>query len=167
MGTVKMKNKLKLIIINTLICITLGLGMSVMPNPIHNATTTKHIEAPIKVPLLPVPFSFQDSVKHYIDSLNISHPTIVLKQAKIESGNFNSFVFIQNNNMFGMRLAKTRPTVAIGERYGYAIYENWQQSVVDYALLQAWSYRQLSRNEYLNKLGRSYAEDPNYVEKID
>lgn len=164
-----MRNKLRLLGINIIICLTLVFAMISNQAKHDNPPITQVSvinEGPFVGPLSSISLSFQDSVKQYIDSLNIAHSDIVMAQARLESGNFTSRIFCKNNNMFGMRLAKSRPTVAIGERYGYAVYDNWQQSVLDYALLQAWSYKRLSRGDYLVRLSEQYAEDPNYVNKV-
>lgn len=110
--------------------------------------------------------SFEDSVLTYIEELNIKHPTIVLKQAKIESGNFKSKVFIENNNMFGFKKAFKRANTQIDTNRGYAVYDSWQDCVVDYALYQTYSAKNLSREEYIIFLGKHYAEDPNYKNLI-
>jgi hypothetical protein len=40
-----------------------------------------------------------------IRQLNFRYPHIILAQAKLESGHFKSTIFLENNNMFGMREA--------------------------------------------------------------
>lgn len=109
---------------------------------------------------------FKDSVKTYIEELNIKHPDIVLNQAVIESGNFSSKVFKENNNMFGFKQAYKRPNTQIGVNRGYAVYKDWQECVIDYALYQTYSAKNLSKEDYIKFLGRHYAEDPNYTDKI-
>ena len=113
---------------------------------------------------------FKDSVALFIKQMNMQHPDIVLAQAIVESGNFKSNIFIENNNLFGMKEPLSRNTVALGTKNGHAYYKNWQHSVIDYALYQS-SYffnnkRDYGRNDYLERLSRSYAQDPNYINKI-
>lgn len=48
----------------------------------------------------------------------------MLAQAYFESGNWNSNVWKENKNPFGMRLPSIRPTTAIGENRGYAVYRS-------------------------------------------
>lgn len=48
--------------------------------------------------------------------LGIAYPDVVLAQAKIETGNFTSKIFRENNNMFGMKLPGRRTTTAVGKR---------------------------------------------------
>ena len=109
---------------------------------------------------------FRDSVFNYIQELNIKHPEIVFKQAQIESGNFSSKVFRENNNMFGMRVPFRRANTVIGENRGYAVYESWRHSVIDYALYQMYSAKNLSEEEYIKFLAKNYAEDPHYATKL-
>ena len=107
--------------------------------------------------------SFQDSVYNYIVSLNIQHAEIVLKQAILESGHFSSKIFKENNNLFGMKVARQRPTTATGEQYKHAKYDSWQMSVVDYALWQTKYCHNLTENEYLEYIHRVYSTNKNYI----
>lgn len=109
-------------------------------------------------------YTFQDSVAHYIYKLDFDHPHIILAQAKLESGNFRSYVFRKNNNMFGMRFPRKRETVAIKDLGGYSYYETWMHSIIDIRLY----YSELNldgrtEEEVYAFLGRRYAESPNYV----
>lgn len=110
--------------------------------------------------------SFEDSVYNYILELNIQHPEVVLRQARIESGNFKSRVFLENNNMFGMKIPNKRPNMVSGSNRGYAVYNNWQESVIDYALYQVYSGKNLSKEDYIKMLNNSYAEDTEYLNKL-
>ena len=96
----------------------------------------------------------------------IQHPHIVLAQMKIESGNYESSIARNNNNYFGMRQPSSRLTVSLGSRNGYAKYRSWAYSILDYALWQRQYAWNLTEEQYLAKLGRTYAEDPNYVSKV-
>lgn len=95
----------------------------------------------------------------------IRHPDIVLAQAILESGYLTSQVFIENNNLFGMRFPERRPTVALSKNRGYSVYNCWIDSVKDYKLFQEFLFRkkEKTRDEYFDYLNRVYAEDPNYV----
>lgn len=114
----------------------------------------------------PEVLAFSDSVKSFINFIGIDHPDIVYKQALVESGNFTSNIFKQNNNLFGMRKSYSRPNTQTGVNLGYATYDNWQMSVIDYALWQTWSAKKLKREDYLKLLGSSYAEDSDYIRKV-
>lgn len=99
--------------------------------------------------------------------LNIKYPHIVMAQSLIETGHFESKIFKENNNLFGMKQARTRVNTAKGTQYRHAYYDSWQESVYDYAFYQCRYLGNLyNESEYLEYLGRSYAEDPNYVSKI-
>lgn len=106
-----------------------------------------------------------EKLKAYIKDLNIKFPDIVYAQAVHETGNFKSQIFRENNNLFGMKVAKLRPTTNDGEQYGHAYYDHWRSSVQDYAYWQAYSAKGLNKSEYLQLLN-GYAEDGDYVKKI-
>lgn len=60
----------------------------------------------------------------------------IVAQAKVETGNFTSNVFLKNKNYFGMKLPKVRPTLAqpglmSPEGNNYAAYGSESDSVVD------------------------------------
>ena len=108
-----------------------------------------------------------EKLKAYILELNIKFPHIVYAQAQLETGEFKSKIFKENNNLFGMKVATRRPTTNKGEDNGHAFYVNWKESVVDYAFYSAQYLSNIkSESEYFDYLGQSYAEDPNYIPKI-
>jgi len=108
-----------------------------------------------------------EKLKAYILELNIKYPHIVMAQAEIETGHFTSQIFKENHNLFGMKVATKRPTTNKGEENGHAYYENWKESVVDYAFYSAQYLSDIkTEKEYLQYLSRSYAEDTTYVFKI-
>ena len=108
-----------------------------------------------------------DKMVYLMKELNIKYPHIVYAQSLIETGYFDSKIFKENNNLFGMKQARTRVTTAQGTQYNHAYYDNWRESVYDYAFYQCRYLSGLNNEEeYLAYLGRSYAEDPNYVSKI-
>jgi flagellum-specific peptidoglycan hydrolase FlgJ len=98
---------------------------------------------------------------------NVKYPYIVLAQAKLESGNFTSKIFKQNNNMFGMRKARRRITSSQSEKNTYAYYRDWVDCVYDYAMYQSNVMCDVtSENQYFDKLSARYAEDSTYVSKL-
>lgn len=108
-----------------------------------------------------------DKLFKYILDVGIKFPKIAYCQAKLESGNFTSHIFKENNNLFGMKVARSRPTTALCESIGHAKYKDWKLCVTDYALFQSAYARKIrSEEEYFNYLGRTYAEDGSYVEKL-
>lgn len=99
--------------------------------------------------------------------LNIKFPHIVIAQAKIESANYTSRIFRENNNLFGMREARVRIHTAQGTQYNHAYYDTWRESVYDYAFYQCRYLSDINtEEEYLRCLGKSYAEAPNYVSSL-
>jgi uncharacterized FlgJ-related protein len=102
-----------------------------------------------------------------IARLNFRHPHIVLAQAKLESGNYSSAIFRENNNLFGMKKATVRLNLATTSNKGHAYYDTWQDSVLDYALYTATYLNSLKTEEqYYNYLAQNYAEDTMYVYKV-
>lgn len=113
-----------------------------------------------------LPFS-EENLMIVIKRMGIRFPEIVLAQARLETGHFTSKSFVRHNNLFGMKLAKSRLTVATGESLGHAKYDHWTYSVMDYALFQSTFARKIrTRSGYLKYLRCNYAEDGSYVDKI-
>lgn len=109
----------------------------------------------------------EEKLISYLKSIRIKFPYIVLAQAKLETGNYNSFIFKNNNNLFGMRQPLVRVTISLGSKLGYATYNSWRESVLDYALYSTRYIKDISSEEdYYKFLGDVYAEDPNYVSKL-
>lgn len=109
----------------------------------------------------------QEDLVNELKRLNVRFPHIVLAQAILETGYYESRVFQENNNLFGMKQARARSTTAAGTQLGHAYYDHWKESVVDYALYQN-AYVNKIRNEakYLKYLDKNYAEAKNYDEKL-
>ena len=128
----------------------------------------RYISQETKAIILKENYDFSEvKLKEYILDLNIRFPHIVMAQAKIETGNFTSPIFRENNNLFGMKIATKRPTTNKGENRGHAYYDNWRESVLDYAFLQAQYLSDIkTEKEYLEYLRQYYAENPKYVEAI-
>jgi flagellum-specific peptidoglycan hydrolase FlgJ len=101
-----------------------------------------------------------------IKQMKLDHPHIVLAQAKLETGHFKSTIFLENNNLFGMKQARSRPTTALGEHRGHAVYRNWRESLIDYVLYSAYYTDDKSEHELYVHLGEHYAEDPIYEVKL-
>lgn len=109
---------------------------------------------------------FKDSILNELYNLRVQHPYIVYAQAIVESNNFSSKIFRENNNMFGMKMPNSRTTTALGIRFGYAYYSNWRDCLLDYALYQCIYFRNLTEEEYFKKLASIYAEDLEYIRKV-
>lgn len=48
-----------------------------------------------------------------------------------ETGGGTSAIYKENNNLFGMKLPAKRPTTAIGENRGHAVYKTESDSIQD------------------------------------
>lgn len=98
----------------------------------------------------------------------IAFPELVWAQSKVESGNWKSGLFKNNNNLFGMRKAKVRKTTAIGSRKGYAKYISWIECVKDYKLWQEMHHitEKTTKREYLKLLNKVYCSIPGYSKEV-
>lgn len=111
----------------------------------------------------------QREVYQQMVSMGIKFPDIALAQAILESGNFKSKIAVQNNNLFGMRLPKSRETTAVGQKLGYARYLSWKDSVRDFKMWQDSLFKRrpnMTRSQYISYLNRIYSETPNYISRI-
>jgi len=109
----------------------------------------------------------QDSLIELLKDLNVKYPHIVLAQSILETGHYKSKVFKENHNLFGMKEARIRIHTAKGTKNGHAYYENWKESVYDYAFYQSTYYSDVkSEKQYYRKLDRSYAEAKNYINTL-
>lgn len=99
--------------------------------------------------------------------LGIEHPHIVYAQMRLESGNFTSSLAMDCNNFFGMKHPKVRTNVSLGANSrGFATYDNWAMSVLDYGLWQKMYASGLTEEEYYGMLSKHYAEDSDYCTKV-
>jgi len=102
-----------------------------------------------------------------IDKLNFKFPHIVLAQSILETGHFDSKVFKENNNLFGMKEAKVRLNLAKGTQNGHAYYDNWEESLMDYALwYSTYAYKCKNEKQLFKLLDKQYAEANHYVEAL-
>ena len=113
-------------------------------------------------------FAFsEDTLVYLLTELNVKFPHIVLAQSIIETGHWSSRIFKENNNLFGMKEAYVRVHTAKGTQHNHAYYENWRESVYDYAFYQCRYLGGIkTEEEYFQYLSRSYAEAPNYVQSL-
>ena len=109
----------------------------------------------------------QDNLVKELKRLNVRFPHIVLAQSILETGYWESRIYQENNNRFGMKQARARATTAKGTQLGHAFYDDWRSSVIDYALYQAAYLNKLrTEKKYLNYLDRNYAEAKDYDKKL-
>lgn len=100
-----------------------------------------------------------------LDRYNISHKEIVIAQAILESGNFTSNLYLNKNNLFGMKHPLQRPTTSLGG-VRFASYESIDHCIIDYGIWQAKYGSNLTHDQYLELLSSIYAEDKEYVKKL-
>lgn len=109
----------------------------------------------------------QEKLVEKIQELNFKFPHIILAQTMQETGHYKSLVFKEGNNLFGMKEAKLRATLAQGTNRGHAYYNSWQESVYDYAMYYNSYLRKIkTEDEYYEYLRQNYAEDPDYVPRL-
>ena len=102
-----------------------------------------------------------------INKLNFKFPHIILAQARLESGNFSSKIFIENHNLFGMKEARVRLNLAKGTQFGHAYYDNWSESLTDYALwYSTYAYKCKTEKQLYKLLDKQYAESTSYVSSL-
>lgn len=85
----------------------------------------------------------------------IAHPKIVLMQAILETGWFQSSVCRNKHNLFGL----TNPRTA-----DYYEFKHWTESVRAYYTKVQYRYKGGDYLTWLKKIG--YAEDPGYISKL-
>ena len=86
----------------------------------------------------------------------IIEPEIVIAQAKLETGNYSSDVFYENNNLFGLYDSNKKE---------YYKFNSWQESVLAYKdLIQSKLNDGEDYYAFLKRIG--YAKDKNYIKKV-
>ncbi len=144
-----------------------GAGFAYSTNGLLSATAveTKHVKSDV------VPGDFSEkALVSLMKDLKIKYPEVALSQARLETGNFTSAIFKENHNLFGMKMAEIRPTSAIGTNRGHALYTNWKQSVIDYALFQSFIISKLktvNKDSYRAHIQKYYSETSDYLVRMD
>ena len=105
----------------------------------------------------------KDEIFDYIVSCGIRHPRIVYAQVIEETGNFTSWLYKNNKNLFGMKFATIRKTTAVGTMKGHAVYNSYKDSILDYKLWQECSPLLDGEDYFGYLLRRSYAGNENYI----
>lgn len=115
------------------------------------------------------PEQINDSILYvFLKDNNAWYPEILLKQAKLESGNYSSNVYKNSNNLYGMKKVGKRQTTQLNTTYkGYGCYTNWCESALDRILWDIDRFNNVkpTEEEYLEAMG-IYAKDSNYIFKI-
>jgi hypothetical protein len=60
-----------------------------------------------------------------------------------------------------------RPTTAIGENRGHAVYLNWRMSIIDYALYQSSYLNDMDREQYIQYIKKNYSETSDYIKRLN
>ena len=109
----------------------------------------------------------EDKLKEMLGSLNLKFPHIALAQTILETGEYKSKIFKENKNLFGMKQARTRTTLAEGTQHGHAYYKSWGNSVLDYAFwVSTYAYKCKTESQFYQLLDNIYAEDGSYTKKL-
>jgi uncharacterized FlgJ-related protein len=151
------------------------IGYTVLTSMVSNAHQEGFKEAlsePIETELVvldsPENTFSRDGLVEEIKKLNIRFPHIVLAQSILETGYWESRIYQENHNLFGMKQARARATTANGTQLGHAYYDDWKESVTDYALYQAAYLNKIRKeNQYLRYLDKNYAEAKDYDKKLE
>ena len=116
------------------------------------------------------PEEVNDSILYiFLKDNNAWYPEILLKQAKIESGNYTSNIYMNTNNLYGMKKVGKRQTTQLHNTYnGYGCYTNWCESVLDRMLWDAFYFKneKPTKEEYLKAMS-IYAETENYAKLLN
>lgn len=95
------------------------------------------------------------------------HAKVMYAQAVHESNHFKSQKFKLLRNCFGMKTSYSRVTTSDNSKGEFKKYKDWQESTYDYIF---WVFSRnldkLSDSEYLEYIGKIYAEDGQYKQKI-
>jgi len=111
-------------------------------------------------------FSVEKLIK-LLKDLNFPFPHIVLAQAMHETNFFTSSVYLENHNLFGMKMATVRITTSKAINRDHAVYNTWIDSVYDRALYSATYLSNVkTEDDYYDFLSQYYAEDKEYVNKL-
>jgi uncharacterized FlgJ-related protein len=138
---------------------------------------TKMVEKkePIKIPsdtlkidtLINVDDTFSIvNFKKYLEQIGMPHPHVAYSIAKHES-HFSSNLFRSNNNLFGMRNPKRRPTLSIQKGDGWAKFQHWTHSVDDFMLYMKFTGTyELTESQFLSRIDSKYANRSGYSKTL-
>lgn len=116
----------------------------------------------------PTPFS-PKALFQFMQKQGIKNAEIVLRQAIQETGHFQSLLFKQYNNPFGLKIAgKTSKYYNGSDKAGYGKFRHWKYAVMAYLDYQkAKIANGFNLTDYYAFLQKSkYAEDPEYSFKL-
>lgn len=136
------------------------------PMPFDNISKQETTLNRMKINVIKLlPFTMDNFVT-YLTLINADHKEIMIRQAILETKYFDSNIFRQNHNLFGMNMPEKRQTTAIEKKNGFAVYNHWTSSIDDYIILQKlWKILRpeiYSDGYEVIRLAR-YAENPYYI----
>src|ERR1035437_2858504 len=141
-------------------------GMEVN-NKLTNNTTISNECVSVLSSLPGDTFLTEKVLYNYLLDIRAPFPEVMTYQAKIESDTFNSPLYRRQSNMFEMKSSYSRPSIGDNNKIYQDYKGDWTKSAIDYVM---WILKnrvdQLSQNDYIDYLGRRYAEDPKYTSKI-
>lgn len=147
-----------------------GVGVIALSSTIFSLTTSinkRIIEKQVILVMSKQNAFTQEKLIKKIKEMNFQFPYIVYGQAMLESSHFKSPVFLENNNLFGMKESTFRISTAVGVQNGHAYYSTWIDSIYDYGYYQATYLSKLkTEDEYFDYLSQYYATDSTYVVKL-
>jgi len=102
--------------------------------------------------------------------MNFDHPEIVWAQAILETGHLKSKLYVEHNNLFGMRFPKKRFTFAIERtKNGYSSYSSRDSSLTDYLVWQNLVIKKrnhMTSTSYYKYLDRVYCDTRGYSKQL-
>jgi len=120
----------------------------------------------IKIATLKTEIS-KEQIFEQVDKLPFKYPDLIKQQILLESSHLKSDIALNNNNICGMRQAKSRITTAIGSRKGYAVFSDVSSCLLDRLLYEATYLEDKNREEYLQFLNETYSSgDGKYCEVL-
>lgn len=95
------------------------------------------------------------TVLHELHKEGCILPSIAVAQAKLESGNYQSVVCLQNKNLFGIKYHKCQ--FVSGQNLNHATYNSYRDNIKCYIHVQ---------NKYLQNIDGRYAESNTYISTL-
>lgn len=94
-----------------------------------------------------------EEVRKELQRQGVPCAEVVLRQARLETGNFTSKLCKSNHNIFGIKRGKK-----------YAAYKDWRECVKDYKRRISSRYKGGDYYAFLRRIG--YAADKRYIAKL-
>ena len=150
----KLTYLLKYVGITLGLCLIFGIFTSLKYTEIEKI---KFIESEMYINLVTNDSFTREKFYDEIDRSGFKFPEIIKAQALIESTHFSSPVWNENNNALGMRLPRSRFTLATGENLKHATFRNWKDCIKDRMIYEALYLHKLNKTQYYAYLDKVYA----------